>query len=104
MIRSDGSYTALYPFDALRNVPAALIRVDFDPHHWKAALQVSVRHRTETLMIFEKAEHDAADENVKRKIAHYKHGLQEVIQHLKTKDAALDRMIATGQIPYGTVW
>ena len=30
-IRSDGSYTAIYPFDALRKVPASIIGFDFKP-------------------------------------------------------------------------
>jgi hypothetical protein len=38
------------------------------------------------------------------KIRHYKRGLEEVIERLHAKEAALDQMIATGRIPYGTVW
>ena len=102
--RSDGTYTAIYPFDALRNIPGALIRVDFDPHRWKSALHVSLKHRNENLARFDKAESDARDESVKRKIRHYKRGLQDVIDHLKSKEAALDTMIGTGCIPYGAVW
>jgi hypothetical protein len=104
IVRSDGSYTAIYPFDALRNIPSAFIQSGFDPHRWKNAVQVSMRHRKENLEIFEKAERLAVDESVKRKIRHYKRGLEEVVQHLISKEAALDQMIATGRIPYGTIW
>jgi hypothetical protein len=104
MTRSDGTYVAIYPFDQLGKVPSALVRQDFNPNYWKEALQRSLRLRQTNLATFEEAERKAVDEGVKQKIRHYKRGLEEVIQRLRDKEAALDEMIATGKIPIGMVW
>ena len=104
MTRSDETYTAIYPFDRLGKVPSAFVGQDFNPHYWKEPLQISLGHRQANLAAFEEAERKATDEGVKNKIRHYKRGLEEVINSLRDKDAKLDNMIATGRIPYGTVW
>jgi hypothetical protein len=104
MTRTDGTYSAIYPFAALANVPAALVQPGFDPQHWKTAVQRSLGFRRENLAKFEEAERCASAENVRQKIRHYKQGLEEVIARLKLKEAALDRMIETGVVPYGTKW
>jgi hypothetical protein len=101
--KSDGTYTAIYPFEALGKIPTALIQPDFNPAHWKENVQRSLRYRHDNLATFDKAEREASDEKIKRKIRHYKHGLEEVIRRLHVKEAALDRMIATGRIPIGTI-
>lgn len=102
--RSDGTYTAIYPFGVLSNAPAAFIGPDFDPLHWKAAVQRSIGYRQADLAAFECAEQRGTTENAKLKIRHYKRGLEEVIERLRVKEAVLDQMITTGHIPYGTVW
>jgi len=53
--------------------------------------------------MFEKSEADA-DDQTKAKIAHYKKGLLHVIARLDEKERKLDRMIETGQIPYGSTF
>jgi hypothetical protein len=104
MTHSDGNYTAIYPFHALGNAPFAIVDRNFDPHEWKGAVQKSIGYRAETLKLLEDEEARAEKEKDKAKVRQYKLGLQQVIDKLKRKQAALDRMITTGHIPYGTSW
>ncbi|MGC1778754.1 MAG: hypothetical protein WBB34_12455 [Xanthobacteraceae bacterium] len=104
MTRSDGTYSAIYPFDALRTIPASVIWPGFDPVKWKGELQKSIGFRQRDLTAFEDSERSATDENVRRKIRHYRRGLEEVIAHLRSREGTLDRMISTGIIPYGGDW
>ena len=101
---SDGTYTAIYPFKALGKVPSSIVGMDFDPVRWKASLQTSFNNRLALLAQFNEQEQCAPDDRSRQKICHYKRGLEEVLDRLRAKEAALDRMIATSQIPYGTVW
>ncbi len=104
MTRSDGTYSAIFPFGRLQKVPSSVIRQDFNPNSKKESLQRSLGLRQSNLAAFDEAERKATDEKVKQKIKHYKRELEKVIQSLRDKEAALDDMIATGKIPYGTVW
>lgn len=104
MVRSDGTYTAIYPFGVMSKTPTSIVGPDFNPRFWKENLQKSLGYRRQDLATFEEAERGAPDENAKRKVGHYKRGLEEVIQRLLAREAALDQMIATGVIPLGTVW
>jgi hypothetical protein len=104
MVRSDEAYTAIYPFTAMSKVPSSIIGPDFDPAYWKENLQKSIGFRQRDLAVFNDVERSAAGERAKRKIRHYKQGLEEVIQRLRIREAALDRMIATGVVPYGGTW
>jgi hypothetical protein len=104
MIRSDETYTAIYPFTAMSKVPSSSIEPDFNPRYWKEHLQKSIGFRQRDLAVFDEAERLAVGEKAKRKIRHYKRGLEEVLQRLRLREAALDRMIATGVIPYGGTW
>lgn len=104
VIRSDGTYSAIYPFEAMSKVPSSIIGFDFNAAYWKENLQKSVGFRQRDLAVFEEAEVLTTDEDAKRKIRHYKRGLEEVIQRLRMREATLDRMIATGKIPYGGTW
>ncbi|MBV9693215.1 MAG: hypothetical protein JO261_05900 [Alphaproteobacteria bacterium] len=103
MTDSDGTYTAISPFRALGNAPSAIVGPDFDPHAMKASCQRSRKLRLDNLGMFEKSEADA-DDQTKAKIAHYKKGLLHVIARLDEKERKLDRMIETGQIPYGSTF
>lgn len=53
MVRSDGSYTAIYPFEALSKIPSALVTPDFNPDVQKLHVQRSIgfRHLIEALAI-----------------------------------------------------
>ena len=104
IVRSDDAYTAIYPFEAMSKIPSALITLDFNPKEWKANLQRSLSYRERDLAVFEEAERLAPDEKAKRKISHYKRGLEEVIRRLRVREVALDQMISTGIIPYGGKW
>ena len=104
IVRSDEAYTAIYPFEAMSKVPSSLIARDFNPRYWKENLQRSLGFRQQDLVAFEEAELLAVGEKAKRKIRHYKRGLEEVIQRLRIREATLDRMIATGIIPFGGTW
>ncbi|MCP3392491.1 hypothetical protein NLM27_27480 [Bradyrhizobium sp. CCGB12] len=104
MVRSDGTYAAVYPFGVLSKTIGAIVGLDFNPWFWKEQLQRSVGYRRQDLAIFEEAERSAPDESAKRKIRHYKRGLEEAIDELRVREGALDHMIATGIIPFGTVW
>jgi hypothetical protein len=104
MVRSDEAYTAIYPFEAMSKVPSSIITWDFNPREWKEHLQKSLGYRERELAVFEEAERLAVDEKAKRKVRHYKRGLEEVIQRLRDREATLDLMIATGNIPYGGAW
>lgn len=104
MIRSDGTYTAIYPFEAMSKVPSSVIDLDFNPAYWKENLQRSLGFRQQDLAVFEDAELLATDESARRKIRHYKRGLEEVIARLRIRESALDQMIATRNIPYGGSW
>jgi hypothetical protein len=104
IVRSDESYTAIYPFEAMSKIPSALITWDFNPREWKENLQKSLGYREQDLVVFEQAEYLAVDEKAKKKVRHYKRGLEEVIHRLRIREAALDKMIATGIIPYGGSW
>jgi hypothetical protein len=102
--RTDGTYSAIYPFDRLARVPSSVVARDFDPQKWKLAIQTSIGFRKANLSAFEAAELSATDETVKLKIKHYRRGLEEVIALLRARETQLDMMIRTGKIPYGTVW
>ena len=104
IVRSDESYTAIYPFEAMSKVPSSLITWDFNPKDWKANLQKSLGYREQDLAVFEEAERLAVGDKAKRKVRHYKRGLEEVIERLRVREAALDRMISTGIIPHGGTW
>jgi hypothetical protein len=104
MIRSDGTYTAIYPFTQLSKIPGSIIGPDFDPVFWKQQLQKSISFRQNDLSIFDAEERLATDQGAKRKIQHYKRGLEEVIATLRRRESRLDLMIATGVIPYGGDW
>jgi hypothetical protein len=83
MVRSDETYTAIYPFEAMSRIPSALIDRDFDPKYWKKNLQNSIVYRERDLAIFDEAERQTANEKAKKKIRHYKRGLEDVILRLK---------------------
>jgi hypothetical protein len=102
--RSDGTYTAIYPFTQLSKIPGSIIGLDFDPVFWKQQLQNSISFRQNDLSIFDAAERLATDQGAKCKIQHYKRGLEEVIATLRRRESRLDLMIATGVIPYGGDW
>jgi hypothetical protein len=104
MTKSDGTDTAIWPFDRLAIIPSTVVGPDFDPHRFKISVQRSREYRRETLRSFELAEAATDDEKVRRKIAHYKKGFREVIKRLDEKERALDEMIETGFIPYGKVF
>jgi hypothetical protein len=42
MTHTDGTYTAIYPFHALGNVPFAYVDRNFEPKEWKEAVQRSI--------------------------------------------------------------
>jgi hypothetical protein len=104
MTRSDGTYTAIYPFEALSKIPGSIIGFGFDPVFWKQQLRKSMDFREHDLAVFDESERLDTDEGARRKIRHYKRGLEEVIARLRARQAALDQMIATGVIPYGGNW
>jgi hypothetical protein len=103
MCRSDGTYTAIYPFGPLAKIPSTFVQPGFDPSQWRVSVERSLRLRRNTLARFEEAERAAPDERARRKNSHYRKGLEEVIDRLNGKLQALDEMVATGKIPYGTV-
>jgi hypothetical protein len=104
MTKSDGTYTAIWPFDRLSIIPATVIGPDFDPRRFKTSVQRSREYRRETLTSFELAEAATDNERVKRKIAHYKKSFLDIIKRLDEKERALDEMIETGVIPYGKIF
>jgi 5'-3' exonuclease len=104
MTTTDGTYTAISPFDRLAALPAALVTPGFDPQKFKISVQRSRRFRLANLQLFEAAEATAKTPEAKRKISHYMRGLQKVIQRLDDKEKALDKMIKTGIIPYGIIF
>lgn len=101
MTVTDGTYTAIDPFRALANIPAALITADFDPMKWKASIARSLGYRMSTLAAYEAADTEVPGEKERTKIRHYKRGLEEAIARLRAKEARVDEMISTGRIPYG---
>jgi hypothetical protein len=60
--RPDGTYSAIYPFDALGNAPTSFIGQDFNPTPWKAEVQKSIGYRQANLAVFEEAERRATEE------------------------------------------
>jgi hypothetical protein len=104
MVRSDGTYTAVYPFGVLSQTIGSVVGLDFNPWFWKEQLQKSIGYRRKDLAVFEEAELSVPGESAKRKIRHYKRGLEEAIEQLRVRGEALDHMITTGIIPFGTVW
>lgn len=104
MTRSDGKYTAIYPFKAMGTKPSSIVTADFDPTYWKEQLNRSIGFRQADLDMFAEQLEKFSDEKAKSKVAHYAKGLEEVIEELRKRGAQLDRMIQTGRIPYGTVW
>ena len=104
MTKTDGTFAAIWPFEALANIPAAIVDSSFDPRRCKESVQRSRVFRTEALKQFEIAEERAKSEEVRRKIGHFKRGLQDVLARLDEKEKRLDDMISTGLIPYGTVF
>jgi hypothetical protein len=100
---SDGTYTAIWPFRALGNIPSAVIGLDFDPKKMKDSVQRSRRFRMANLKMFEDAEAKTTHDTARAKIAHYKRGLLEVIGRLNQKEDMLDEMIRSGRIPYGSI-
>jgi hypothetical protein len=98
MCRSDGTYTAIYPFGPLARIPSALVRPGFDPSQWRLSVVRSLGLRKKTLAKFMEAEQSAPDERARRKNAHYRNGIREAIDALNKKLQLLDEMIATGKI------
>jgi len=104
MVRSDGTYTAIYPFGVMSTVPTSVVGPDFNPRFWKESLRKSLGYRRQELDVFEEAERVAPDEDARRKVRHYKRGFEEIIERLLAREVELDRMIATNVIPFGGIW
>tara|TARA_R110002020_G_scaffold86856_3_gene214425 strand:- start:1440 stop:2291 length:852 start_codon:yes stop_codon:yes gene_type:complete len=99
--RSDGSYTAIYPFNTLKNIPSTTIDTNFKPEYWREQVEKSLKFLETTFREFDYATQHASDEGEKRKIQHYIDGLNEIKSAQHRKIDRLNRMIETGNIPRG---
>lgn len=101
--RSDGNYTAIYPFEAMAKLPSAFIGPDFDPLNFREKVRRSIGFRQRDLAALNEAEDAAKTERDKAKVRHYKRGLEEIIEHLRKKETLVKSMIDNRKIPFGTI-
>ncbi|HEX5261888.1 MAG TPA: hypothetical protein VFW13_00060 [Phenylobacterium sp.] len=99
--RSDGGYTAIYPFKALAKSPSAIITRDFDMVGFRDKVRLSIGYREENLRTLREAEAAAPDERDKAKVRHYARGMEEVIAQLRAKEAMVQSFIDNGHAPIG---
>lgn len=100
--RTDGTYWAIYPFDALGKT-SALIQPGFEPLKWKVRVEANLINYEARVKDFEELKGKAPDDRARAKIAYYVAGIGEVVQRLEEKKARLEDMIASENIPYGSV-
>jgi hypothetical protein len=98
---TDGTYTAIYPFKAMSNVPSTVVGRDFSPQKFIESVRRSVGYREANLQALELAEANAPTEREQAKVRHYMRGIEEVIAALRAKEAFVQKIIDTGIIPYG---
>jgi hypothetical protein len=91
MVENDGRVTAISPFPALKKIPAAVIRDDFDPARWKKQIGVSRTNLLQIVTRLENAE-TTATERGRAKIDHYKRKLAEVLAVKDRDDELMDRL------------
>jgi len=102
--RSDGTYRAIYPFGVFKNIPGAMMVPGFfDPAKFLDNVRESIGYRQRDLKKFQDAETAATDDRAKRKIRHYSAGIEDVIEHLRGKERRAEQMLATGNIPWGSI-
>lgn len=101
--KSDGTNTAIWPFDRLATIPSAAIDESFDPKGWKLEIQKSIAYGLKNLAAFEAAESAATTERAKAQIRIFKNEMRKVIERLEHRSQQVDHMITTGVIPYGTI-
>lgn len=89
---SDGTFTAIYPFKALANIPSALITADFDFEKFLEDIRRSRGFREANLSELAAAEAAAPSERAKAKVRHYMRGMQMVIDALHRKEAMIQRL------------
>jgi hypothetical protein len=87
---SDGKDTAVSPFPALRKIPSTVIGPGFDPAKWKDTIKDTKANIQKWLVQMEKAE-IGAPESGKRKIAHYRRKLLEIMAVKDKEIAVMDR-------------
>ena len=103
--RSDGEYTAIYPFTAMENKPFTTVHpaFDFDPEKWLASVRLSMKMHLARIATFEAALERTNDPKARQKISHYLKGLQPRVERLKAKEARALEILESGEIPWGAV-
>jgi hypothetical protein len=78
MTESDGTFTAISPFGALKKIPSTIIDSNFDPLQWKEKILISRSHILSLIAQLENVAPNASEKGL-AKISHYKRKLNEVL-------------------------
>jgi hypothetical protein len=91
MTESDGSETAISPFPSLKKIPSAVIDSNFNPSKFKASIETSRANILKLLGQLDTIDARASD-SAKRKIAHYRRKLREVLAVKEKELVVMDQL------------